>query len=269
MASTATTQQNLAAINREFGLMRTLVGSNIISFLGMNAVMGAFSGSVNEATQSGRAWSSAMFEMEAATYGLQDAVTSFLLPVIENITPIVADAVKQLTEFIEEAGGVEEVLKSLAVGEGKSLIPEDLGGFNFNERELANFLVEAGLNQINQFGTSPSGAVLGAGGAIYNQIRGTSNQPILPPGPDFDRLPDLFNSRPPVTSGNQDATLDTPALNQTPQALNLSPTGVGTSLPSPTTVTNNYVYFYGNTSDDTLRAVQSWIDNGAIQGVGP
>ena len=288
-------RQNLAGINREFALMRTLVGSNIVSFIGMNAVMGGLSGGINDATESGRAWSSAMYQMEVSTYRLQDAIAGGLLPIIERVTPAIAKFTESLANVIEDPNPFDgdgptsaEDYGNVAAGGGLL----GLGGYLFSKR-FRN-LVNKGARGTFNFarsapsavgGVATSGAATTLGGALaltgaysnaYLEIerllkRGGyeiyGGSPYVGPslGPEanafierqvYSTLDRIFRSESATVQGD-DVSLGQPAENRTIQGLDLSPTGPRGDV---------YITLSGLQNEDVIRYIKTLVDNGAIEG---
>ena len=106
---------NLRAINREVFTLTSGLTRSILPVLGLSAAFSILNGNVNASTSSGRAASSAFFEIEAATFALQEQITAGLLPVINQIAPALADALKEFGEFNEETNNLGLILAGIGV----------------------------------------------------------------------------------------------------------------------------------------------------------
>ena len=81
------------------------VQSVILPALGLNLAFGLLTGGANDATASGRAASSAMFQMQSSMFGLQEAITRAVLPAILEITPYIANIADLITDADEATDG--------------------------------------------------------------------------------------------------------------------------------------------------------------------
>ena len=77
----------------------------VLPLLGVSAAMSVLGGGFNEATASGRAASSAFFQVQASMYGVQEALTRAVLPIIEEVTPVLASAAEKFVELDEATNG--------------------------------------------------------------------------------------------------------------------------------------------------------------------
>ena len=103
-----TTQQatvDLRAFGKELRGVRSGITGTILPALGLSAAFSVFGGGLNDATSSGRAASSAMFEMQASLFGVQEALTRAILPAIEEVTPIVAEIAEKFVEWDDATNG--------------------------------------------------------------------------------------------------------------------------------------------------------------------
>ena len=80
-------QDNIRGINTELTALSSTVGRTILPVLGLTAAFSILGGGFNDATASGRAASSTMFQLQASTYGLQEVITRLLLPGLDAIIP--------------------------------------------------------------------------------------------------------------------------------------------------------------------------------------
>ena len=97
--------ENLRSVNRELSGVRNVITGSILPVLGLSAAFSIMGGGLNDATSSGRAASSAMYQLRTSTYALQEAITRSLLPVIESLTPVLAKAADFMADLDEATGG--------------------------------------------------------------------------------------------------------------------------------------------------------------------
>ena len=97
--------QEVRQLRNELGGLRTSITSNILPALGLGAALGIMSGGMLDSTSSGLALSSAGYGLTVSLYELQEAVAAFLLPLAEEVTPYLSDAVDWLVRLNEETDG--------------------------------------------------------------------------------------------------------------------------------------------------------------------
>ena len=95
----------LRQFNQHLGETRSLIGRTILPALGLTAALSIMGGGFNDATAAGRQASSAMYGVQVAMYGIQDAVTRALLPAIEKLTPLLADAANFIVDADKATDG--------------------------------------------------------------------------------------------------------------------------------------------------------------------
>ena len=96
---------NLTAINQGLAQTRSRVSGLILPTLGLSVAFSALGGGLNDATSSGRAASSAMYQLRTSTYGLQESITRLLLPGIELVTPLIGGIADRIVDADEATGG--------------------------------------------------------------------------------------------------------------------------------------------------------------------
>ena len=97
--------RGIGATTREIGAFRSTVQGTILPVLGLSAALSLLGGGLNDATAAGRQASSATYGLQTSLYGLQDAIARALLPIIEEITPHLADAVDWFVDLNEATDG--------------------------------------------------------------------------------------------------------------------------------------------------------------------
>ena len=113
-------RDNLRGVNSELLTTTNRVGGLILPVLGLSAVLGGLGGGFNEATSSGRAASSVMFQLRASTFGLQEVITRLLLPGLDATIPTLTRIIDLLVAADEATnswstriGGVAGILAVL------------------------------------------------------------------------------------------------------------------------------------------------------------
>ena len=97
--------QNLQATNAGLVAVGGSVGRLILPVLALQGAFSILGGGFNDATSSGRAASSAMFQLRASTYGLQEDITRLLLPAIEAVAPVLSNVIDLITDADDATDG--------------------------------------------------------------------------------------------------------------------------------------------------------------------
>lgn len=147
---------------QQIGAFRSTVTGTILPVLGLSAALSLMNGGFNDATAAGRQASSATYGLQTSLYGLQDAITRALLPIIEDVTPAVADAVDWFVQLNEETDGFA-VKAGLAGGAAFALRNQILGLLRVagGGSVLAGATTVAGAAAAGAIGTAAYGAATG------------------------------------------------------------------------------------------------------------